>query len=193
MIKNKKAQEIFGMSYGVIFSIIIILAIISVAFFVVKHFLALNRCTNIGLFYDDLREEVKSAWSSSTGRYQDVFNATLPKGVFGTDIEYVCFGRLSATATSNTISARIQQELIDDYFLDPQSEENVFMYPVDSSCDLILSSIALKCGSANCVNTDFGDTERFFCKKVTDSGKVEVWLIKDSNQYQISLRENAPN
>lgn len=192
-MKNKKAQEIFGMSFGTIFSIIIIVFIISVAFFAIRHFVGLSKCTNIGLFYDDLREEVKDAWTSTSGRYRDEFTLKLPKsGIFGTGIQYVCFGKLSGATGSGTISEQNKNSLIDDFDYDPAGNYNVFMYPPNVGCDQSLSAIYLKCGSSDCVNTKISDVDQFFCKPIEDDGTVKIWLNKESTDYQVSILEKAP-
>ncbi len=90
MIKKsvKKGQGIFGMSFSMIFSIIIIIAIIGVAFYAITYFLNLSRCGQITTFYDDLQDEANQAWVSTNHR--KVFEGSVPSG-----IEYVCFGLVS--------------------------------------------------------------------------------------------------
>jgi len=176
------------MSFSMIFAIILIIFIIAVAFFAIKHFVGLSKCTNVGLFYDDLREKVRDAWSSSSGRYEADFTAKIPKkGLFGTGIEYICFGKLIDTPSDAT-STDIKEKLINEYLFDPSSEYNVFAYPPDKGCDSGLGAIVLKCGSADCVNTkDSTGASQFFCKPVADDGSITVNLRKKSQDYQITL------
>jgi hypothetical protein len=188
---NKKAQEIFGISFNVLFSIFLIIFIIAVAFFVIKHFVGLSKCTNVGLFYDDLREEVRDAWSSSSGRYEADYPAKIPKkGLFGTGIEYICFGTL-ASQFSDDVSRDIQKKLIEEYLFDESGDYNVFAYPPDKGCDTGMGAIVLKCGSASCVSTKLGGTgaSQFFCQPVSDDGTVTVKMTKQSDQYQITLQK----
>lgn len=188
MTTNKRGQDVFGMSFGTIFSIILIIFIIAVAFFAIDHFVGLSKCTNVGLFYDDLREEVRDAWSSSSGRYEADFTAKIPKkGLFGSGIEYICFGTLALTP-SDSISAGIRDNLLDDYMFDPNSEYNVITFPPDKGCDTGLSAITLKCGSADCVTTqNSAGALQFFCKPVADDGTVTVRMTKQSQDYRITL------
>lgn len=187
MNKNKKGQGVFGMSFSTIFSIIIIVFIVLVAFLAIRHFVGLSKCTNVGLYYDDLREEVRDAWTSTSGRYQDDFTAKIPtKGMFASGIKYVCFGRLSGQPTDDD-ATRIQQDLELEYYYDPTEDYNVFMYPPDSSCDSRLGAIVLECGSSDCVTTKVDGTEQFFCNPIADDGTVSVHLYKQPTDYKITL------
>lgn len=187
---NKRGQEVMGMSFGTIFSIILIIFIVAVAFIAIRHFVGLSKCTNVGLFYDDLREEVTDAWSSSSGKYEDEFESKIPKsGLFGTGITHICFGKLSDTP-SDTKSNELHQKLIEDYLFDPTDEYNVFAYPPNKGCDSGLSAIVLKCGNSQCVNTKQpgADVPQFFCQPVEDDGSIKVKMVKQPQDSQISLR-----
>ena len=61
--KGKKA-EVFGMSFGMIFSIILIAFFIVIAFIGIRYILNWQKQTQIGLFLRDLQEEVNDAWNS---------------------------------------------------------------------------------------------------------------------------------
>ena len=80
-MKNKKAQ--FEISFGMIFSIILIISFIAVAFYVIKAFLGMRDCSEIGRFYQDVQNSISKAYKSP--ETNDEITATLPKG-----IEYVC-------------------------------------------------------------------------------------------------------
>lgn len=182
MSKTKRGQTVFGLSYGVIFSIIIIVFIVAVAFFAIKHFLGLNRCTQIGFFYDNLEDEVQRAWTS--GRYGDVYVGKLPKsGIFKSEIDKVCFGRLSLPPSEGF--ANIHEEL-SDYVVDLNSH-NVFLYPTENACDGELFAYNLKCGQSDCLTTEQSE---FFCKDVEDDGNVEISLRKEITDSQVKVMEN---
>jgi hypothetical protein len=183
---NKKGQDVFGMSFSTIFSIILIVFIVAVAFFAINHFIGLSKCTNVGLFYDDLREEVRDAWSSSSGRYESEFTAKIPqKGLFGTGITHICFGKLSYAPVNPSPGedGYIKDQLLNKYSLDPNGDHNVFAYPPDAGCDEGLSAIVLKCINADCVTTN----DQFFCQPVADDGTVTVKLYKAPEDYKITL------
>ncbi|MBU0907418.1 MAG: hypothetical protein KKD18_02465 [Nanoarchaeota archaeon] len=198
-IKNKKAQGVFGMSFSMIFSIFIIIFIISVAFFAIRHFVGLWRCSSVGLYYEDLREEVRDAWSATSGWYQDEWTGELPSGMFGTGITHVCFGDLSATTDPGSW-ASIKDELIKKYRYNPNGGENVFMYPPDKACASDLGAITLKCNGADCMTTEISVNTpsgvvmqpKFFCVEVKKDGKVSVWLVKKSTDYKVTVRDTAP-
>lgn len=196
---NKRGQGIFGMSFSTIFSIFIIIFIISVAIWAITHFVGLWKCSAIGLYYDDLREEVRDAWSGTTGWYQDSWTGEIPKeGLFGTGIEYVCFGRLSADASSvggGRDWTSIKTSLIDDHRYIPTGTQNVFMYPPDKACAKDLGAITLRCDTVDCVTTeiDIGGTltEKFFCVPIEDN-EATVWMVKSPTQTKITLLEDSP-
>src|SRR3989344_1301917 len=96
MIKrgNKKAQEILGLSYGTIFGIIIIIAMVTVAFYAIAHFLSLNKCQQVGTFYQDFQDEINTAWRS--GFYQGNFEGSIPSsGLLRAGITKVCIGNVN--------------------------------------------------------------------------------------------------
>ena len=55
-------------SFGMIFSIIIIIAIVAVSIYVITIFLDFNKCGKVVLFYEDLEEEIQKAWESPSYR-----------------------------------------------------------------------------------------------------------------------------
>lgn len=157
-LSGKRGQGVFGMSFGMIFSIILIIFILAAAFFVIRNFLNLSECADTGLFYDDLQNEVDKAWKSSF--YQDVFEVKLPSR-----ITYVCFGGLEQEPGSATEKEK-QDELKSDYF---GRGNNVFLYPNSKACDSRLASY----------NLTHVDIEKFFC--ISESGgKLSVKLEKGS-------------
>jgi len=82
--RGRKAQGMFGMSFSMIFSIIIIIAIIATAIYAITKFAGLGNCAQIGLFFDDFQDEIDKAWTS--GIYSDTFEIDLPA-----KIEEICF------------------------------------------------------------------------------------------------------
>jgi hypothetical protein len=91
--KNKRA-EIFGMSFSMIFSIILIVFFIISAFIAIRTFLNYQKCSQIGLFVNDLKDKVDEAFNSDSSSF--VFSAGLPSGV-----EYACFINASAEFPTN--------------------------------------------------------------------------------------------
>jgi hypothetical protein len=125
------------LAFGMIFSIIIIIAIIAVSFFVISHFLELRDCTEVGIFYQSLQKDVDQIWRSNSAR--DIFSGSLPSG-----IEFVCFGDL------NQPSLQFQDFIIELRLYNENS--NTFLWPIEKACELqaqkiehIYASFPLKC------------------------------------------------
>jgi hypothetical protein len=88
---NKRGQESsVGISFGMIFSIFLIVVFVIVAFIAIRHFLDLGQTTQVGQFYKDLQEKISGAWESQAG--ESKFKIDLPK-----KIEKVCFANLTAS------------------------------------------------------------------------------------------------
>ena len=140
---GKKGQEIFGMSFGMIFSIIITIFIIAVAFFAIRHFLGINECAQIGLFYEDLQNEVNRAWSSGT-YVQRYYGQSLPGS-----IKAVCFGKLEGEIDIT------YSEFYDEFQTIYSSQDaNIFFYPTERCSDL----------SSNTLKHAIAPT--FFCREI---------------------------
>ena len=75
------------LSFGMIFSIIIIIVTVSIAFYVIAYFLDLRKCTEIGLFYKDFQDKIDDIWKSEFA--SEEFVGRLPSGIDG-----VCLGNL---------------------------------------------------------------------------------------------------
>lgn len=121
--KNKKGQGVFGMPFSTIFSIFLIAVFIVVAFFAIRYFLDIKKCSEIGLFKEDFQKEIENAWQSQSS--SKTFTSTLPSG-----IEHICFANLAEPATGNSKENEIYQELRKnaDY------TANLFFYPQVKAC-----------------------------------------------------------
>jgi hypothetical protein len=165
---NKRGQTIFGMSFGMIFSIIIIIFIIATAFFAINYFLEFDNCSEIGLFYNDLQREVDKAWNS--GRFEGQWppegqNIKLPSR--NPSLEWICFGDLVTTSPNSNSPKDVE---LNNIFKDSYSTsgENVFLHPQENACDAGLSRFKLEHIKTKDNN--------FFCIEVT-KGKLEDPLI----------------
>ncbi len=156
---SKRGQ--FSISFSMIFSIIIIIAIVGVAFYVISGFLSTSKCAEVGLFYDDLKNYIEKAWQSTI--HQDTFSSALPSG-----IESVCFG--------NIAQASQEYNEIKKAFIN--SNGNVFLYPPQKACDSSLSAIKLEHVQIN----------NFFCKNV-ENNKIEIKTSKDKFDALVTIKE----
>lgn len=175
-LRGKKGQGVFGLSYGAIFSIFIIIFILAVAFFAIRHFMSLSDCTQVGLTYDELQKEVEKVWLS------DRTNALFEGTVSASGVEMVCFGTLDATVPAN--QQAVHEEFVRKYGLG--GDENVFIYPPTNACDGTLAGYHLDCrnGKSECMTTE----GNFFCANVTN-GKFKINLYKENTSPLVSIRE----
>ena len=67
-MKYKKAQQTMSMPFGMIFAIFLIIVFVVFAFMAVGGFLDIGKSADVGMFYDELQEEIVKALSSQTRR-----------------------------------------------------------------------------------------------------------------------------
>ncbi len=116
MFKDKRGLEL---SFAMIFSIIVIIATLGVAAYVLSNFLSLKSCSEVGIFYQGLDEFVQKAWREDIARR--TFESPLPQG-----IESVCFGNISRGSGA-------EYEKLKRY---GRNGENMFFYPPEKSCSV---------------------------------------------------------
>lgn len=114
---NKKAQ--MKLSFGMIFSIILILAFLGFSVYAIQKFLGIQRGVQIGTFGEDLQSDVDKMWRGSQG--SEEYTYRLPK-----KIEKVCFVDFDKTAKG--INGGLYDDLKMAYF----GYENMIFYPVGS-------------------------------------------------------------
>lgn len=90
---NKKAQQVMGMPFSMIFAIFLIVVFIVMAFVAVGYFLDIGRTSGVGMFYSDLQNKVSDAMSGQFSKSH--FDIDLPS-----KIKEVCFANLSASITN---------------------------------------------------------------------------------------------
>ncbi|MEK6889658.1 MAG: hypothetical protein AABW82_00890 [Nanoarchaeota archaeon] len=153
-MSNKKAQ--IQLSFGMIFSIIIIIATVAVAFYFIQKFLDSSDCVVLGDFKSKLQSDIDAAWRSPVA--QKKFTGSLTRG-----IESVCFGSIADRA----LGAYPDEYAEFSYLVD--SDKNLFLYPSNEACN----------GKAAELKLNNVDSSGFFCKKVIN-GKIELNIIKES-------------
>ena len=165
-MENKRGQTAFGLSYGMIFGIMLIVALLAVAFYAITYFLGMNNCLQTGTFFSDLQDEIDRAWTS--GKHAGTFVGTLPES----EVTNVCFGTL------DTIQASSQDLIIQDELKNnvPPANMNIFMFPPDESCDGDLYYLELK----------HVKIAKFFCVPV-QNGKVQIRLNKGSKESLVTV------
>ena len=84
MSKTKKA-EVFGMSFSMIFSILLMVFFIIIAFIGIRYFINYQKEIQIGLYVQDLQNDVDNAWNAEKTTL--IFNSTLPSNFA---VNYIC-------------------------------------------------------------------------------------------------------
>jgi len=160
--KSKKAQGIFGMGFGMIFSIILIAFFIVVAFIAIKSFLDTQRCAQIGIFKDNFQTEIDKAWNSQKSEFE--FKSRLPA-----KIKYVCFADLSKPITATGTAGNIGRELgvYQGYIA------NLFLYPTEPACDMVYHEI-----------------EHLDIDKIISPGKNPYCIAVDDGNINIQVQKN---
>ena len=92
--KPLRSQQTMGLPFGVIFSIILIVVFIVIAFIAIRHFLDIEGCAGVGQFYEELQRKVDEAWVSQSSEFDVEIN--LPGG-----IDKVCFADLNVERTGS--------------------------------------------------------------------------------------------
>ena len=172
LFSNKKGSGIFGMGFGMIFSIILIVFFVIVAFIAIRAFLNTQRCAQIGLFVTDLQGEVDKTWNSQKSDFE--FKSRLPS-----KIKYVCFANLDKDISSTGIIGNIGRELgvYQGYIA------NMFLYPTEPACNMVFHEIDHidldKIISDNNNNNPY-------CIDV-DEGVIKIPIKKDFNEKLVSI------
>lgn len=128
---DKKAQ--MHIPFQLIFSVILIAVFLIVAFFVIRHFLELQRCTQVGLFVQDLQAKVDEVW-----RAQEASTSTelsLPSS-----LKYICFANLTSGMNLVGVKSDEREELREIYdelrVYFKYRDANLFLYPSRSACNM---------------------------------------------------------
>src|SRR3989344_1356467 len=150
---NKKGQEVIGMSFSTILSIMIIIAIVGVAAYVLVYFLDVNKCAQGGFFYEDLQDEINKVWTSE--RYSGFFEGEIASsGLLRSGVEFVCFGNLTSSSSGQDRTMRDEINYDGRY----RRSSNIFLYPPEKICAGLESK---KLGHV--------DIEGFFCLNLEES------------------------
>lgn len=154
------------MSFGVIFSIILIVFILVTGIIVVKYFLDFQKCGQVKIFVDDFNEGVDRVWKSDSLEFN--FEGRLPSG-----LEYVCFFNSSRSVRGNWDDVGNEINVFD--------RENLFFYPLEKSCDNPAHRVQhLNLGSIT-------RTDNPYCIPVR-SGRVVIGIEKGMNEGLVGVR-----
>ena len=167
-ICNNKAQQVMGLSFGVIFSMILIVFFIAITFYIINKFMYSSQCAQLGLFIDDLRSNVNNAWNSQKDDF--IIKKSLPK-----KIEYVCFADMTKPRKGKF------QEIGFELWRYKGTGSNALFYPAKKACQ------------TPHFNVEHLDMEYItsknnpYCKKVKD-GIIELKILKGYNDRYVKIK-----
>jgi len=166
--REKKAQEIFGLSFGMIFAVILIIFFVIIAIIVIEKLICMRDCAKTGIFFSELNNKVKDAFNS--GDMTSNYSIDLPSNV-----EAVCFANL--TEDFKGTNKAIGEELA-TY----NTEDNLFLYaPKNTCCNFI---------SYNIQHLDLEKitaSENPFCIKLT-RGKGDLIVDIQGGEHFVSIK-----
>lgn len=124
-LQDKRGQQIFGMPFSMIFSIILIIFFIVAAFIAISIFWSPTKCAlsdnaQEGLFKQDLQDAVNEVWNSAGG--QRDFKIDLPS-----KIDKICFLDFSESAigVDSSLAAELKKF----------GSGNLYLYPGKKACE----------------------------------------------------------
>jgi hypothetical protein len=121
---DRRAQ--MKLSFGMMFSIILIVIFLIFTFFAIKTLLGMNDTVKIGQFYDSLQDDVDKVWKASQGSQEKTYN--LPQ-----KIKKVCFVDYGESRERGlSTNTDMYEELRPGY----HTNENVIFFPLESGGDL---------------------------------------------------------
>ena len=157
------------MAFNMIFSIIIIIAIVGMAIYAIVFFLNFNKCASVAQFFLNFEDKVESQWLQTNSFFDEEVSYPLPSSV-----DEVCFW--------DADPVNLPDEYIEKLSSLRFSDSNVFLVPIDSSC-LIHYQVKSKGGTPL---LDLSDVQNFHCEPVI-KGKVTIHLKKDISDALIKI------
>lgn len=162
---SKKSQ--MQLSFGMIFSIILIIVFIAFAFYGIKKFLEIRNSMLISSFIDSLQDKIDSAWKGPQISQKEDYS--LPKKV-----EYACFVDFSSAA----IGAK--KDFYNELKRVSRANENLAFYPIGSVTDGF--------ESFEIEHIDIEKTakdENPFC--IANDGKVKMIIKKEHEENLVTI------
>ncbi|MBM3228447.1 hypothetical protein FJZ20_00980 [Candidatus Pacearchaeota archaeon] len=156
-----------NLSFGMIFSIILIVIFLVFGFYAIKAFLKFQDSATKGKFFDELKADVDRVWKSAESSQERTY--FLPSKIVS-----VCFVDFSSSAIGR--DAGIYSELKKTYY----GTENLVLYPIGSS---EVESIRIN----NIDLIEMTKNENPFCIE-TNKGKLILTLSKNFNDALVTVK-----
>jgi hypothetical protein len=157
----------FSISFGMIFSIILIIIFIIFAFWAIQKFLGIQNSAEAGKFVGDLQADIDKIWKGSEGSQQQEY-------FIPSKVKYVCFADYISDARGKNLN----------FFKDLNpafnGEENLFFFPIGSANGL--DSVTLK-------HIDLGNTTAVDNPLCFDNikGKVHLTIKKSFGEALVRI------
>lgn len=173
MINKRKAQTMH-LPFGFIFSLILIVIFIVIAFYAISYFIGIQKCGAIGSFTSEFREKVSDIWKEDAAKTS--FSQNMPNV-----IEYVCFANLSIDKDLtglNSQERQIASQLWNEIYIHRRKNANMFLIPLKKACDFEFLFIE---------KLDISGTNPKCFKNI--NGKISIPLIKNFGEAFVRLGE----
>lgn len=168
MIKKRQKRAQMQLSFGMIFSIILIIVFLGFAFYAIKTFLKFQDNAKAGRFFDSLQSDIDRVWNSALSSEQQDY-------VVPSYAEYVCFVDFSSSAegTNSVFYSELKNT--------GSGTENLAFYPIKFTG---FESLELK--HIDIIETT--DNANPLCIK-TSNGKVSLVLKKDFGEALVTIEK----
>lgn len=124
-MKSRSAQQVFGMSFGVLFSIILIIVFIIAAWVIIKAFMGTGKCANIGMFIRDFEEHTDNVYKSAEALSPGAdFESSLDS-----DIEFLCFVDMNSPGKGSHADKMDEMGVYGNNI-------NLFFWPPGAACNI---------------------------------------------------------
>jgi len=153
-------------SFGMIFSIILIVVFLSFAFFAIKTFLGFQKSAESGKFLSDFQADIDRVWKSAQSSQIETY--TLPG-----KIEYICFVDFEGPVKGQS------KDFYKDLERANYGNENFVFYPFGSSD---IDSRTIKNVNLSAITSN----ENPFCIKNID-GKITLTLKKEFSENLVRI------
>ncbi len=160
---NDQRRGQLHLSFGMIFSIIIIIATLAIAGYILVRFLDFGTTISCKIFFKNVQDEIDKAWAADLT--SKVIAFPVPKEVLG-----ACFGN----STQSPLKSK-DQERFDDLQAF-QGDSNVYLYPSGKGCSFSDGHFTLK----------HAQTPGFFCVAQQNS-KIQFRLTKEFHDASVRL------
>lgn len=119
-LRQRAKRSQMQLSFGMIFSIVLIIFFVAFAFYAINKFLSLQNTLKAGKFVSELQEDIDNMWRGFQGSQEVEY-------ILPSKVEKICFADFSSGAKGE--DSVIYSELKQVFY----GEENLFFYPTDSS------------------------------------------------------------